>query len=171
MTPRRVTLLAATLALASSGLYVFVYLYRWEWHRAIMVGVLFLATEILLVAMTFAGRLRAIGERLERQDRDARTRTAGRHLRASPPEPHAPFQWLTDDDRMGVFVPVLLGAGVVLSAIAWVIERVALITAGPALDTGLAGRLAPLCLPETGLLERAAGPASPYDPHAVPGLQ
>jgi hypothetical protein len=45
-----------------------------------------------------------------------------------------------------VFVPVLMGAGVIMSGLAWVIERLARRTARPTLERGLAARLAPLTL-------------------------
>ena len=41
-----------------------------------------------------------------------------------------------------MFVPVLLGAGVVLSALAWVVDRVARLTAVPTMERGLARKLA-----------------------------
>ena len=47
-------------------------------------------------------------------------------------------------------------AGVVLSAIAWMLERVARSTATPVLETRLARRLAPLSLPPGGLLDEAS---------------
>ena len=40
--------------LVASGGYVLVYLYRWEWNRALMAGVFFLAAEIALVGAALA---------------------------------------------------------------------------------------------------------------------
>ena len=34
--------------MAVLGAYVFVYLYRWEWNRALFAGVLFVAAEVAL---------------------------------------------------------------------------------------------------------------------------
>jgi hypothetical protein len=59
---------------------------------------------------------------------------------------------------MGVFVPVLMGMGVVASALAWVIERLARATARPALERRLAARLAPLSWPDGGLVRAAEEP-------------
>lgn len=47
-----------------------------------------------------------------------------------PFEPARPFAWLSEHTYdLNVFVPVLLGAGAMLSALAWVVERVAAATA------------------------------------------
>jgi hypothetical protein len=57
-----------------------------------------------------------------------------------------------------VFIPVLLGAGALLSGLAWVVERLARATAGRAAEHGLAGRLAALDLPADGLLDGGTDP-------------
>ena len=57
-----------------------------------------------------------------------------------------------------MFIPVLLGAGAVLSALAWVVERVARATAGRAAEAGLASRLGRLELPASGLLDGGDDP-------------
>ena len=58
-----------------------------------------------------------------------------------------------------MFIPVLLGAGAVLSGMAWVVERVARATAGRAAEHGLARQLARrLELPSGGLLDGGADP-------------
>jgi hypothetical protein len=64
-------------------------------------------------------------------------------LRNPPPTPPRPFAWL-DRSQTNVFVPVLLGAGVVLSALAWVVDRVARLTAVPSMERGLVQKLAAL---------------------------
>lgn len=167
------------LAVGSSGIYLFVYLYRWEWHRALVAGVLFVAAEVALAAAAILDRLRAIEARLD----------AGAAAPAAAPAPGSPetlarlqeaqpdartnFDWLSrQSGEMSVFVPLLLGAGVVLSAIAWGVERVARATAGLALERGLAQRLAPLSLP-AGVFAGAPAPVAPRRsvvPHVVAGV-
>lgn len=56
------------------------------------------------------------------------------------------FAWLHDTSRTGVFIPVLLGAGMILSAIAWLVERLSGALAGATLDRRLADEI-PLDLP------------------------
>jgi hypothetical protein len=75
-------------------------------------------------------------------------------VREAAPEPRKPFAWLTPD-RTNVFVPVLLGAGVIMSAVAWVVEKLARATAGTSMERGLALRLEPLAPPAGGLLDRS----------------
>ena len=138
-------------ALVAAGFYIFIYLYRWEWNRAIMAGVLFIAAEIGLVAALILDRLKKMEERIN--DRQGAGMDLGtlKDLQDAAPEPRRHFAWLTDQDKVGVFVPVLMGAGVVISGIAWCVERFAASTARPLLERRLALRLAPLALPEGGL--------------------
>lgn len=64
------------------------------------------------------------------------------------------FDWLKADGGTGVFIPVLLGAGMVLSAVAWLVERLSGALAGATLDRRIAAEI-PLDLP---LGDRAARP-------------
>lgn len=141
-----------------SGAYLLVYLYRWEWNRAIVSGIFFVAAEVALATSVLSRRIRA----LERGSAPAPSPLVLDRLRAAAVERPHPFRWLRPDDtRLGVFVPVLLGAGVVLSALAYLVERVAEVTAVPVLDRGLARRLARLAPPPGGLAGTEVGPAPP----------
>lgn len=154
-------------ALGATGVYLFVYLVRWEWHRALVAGVLFVAAEVALASAAILDRLRSIQHALE-----VGPGPAGRpapvpepdpstlaRLRQSAPEARTSFEWLPrPGSEMSVFVPLLLGAGVVLSGVAWLVERLARATATPGLERGLAVRLAPLGLP-VGTLAGAPAPA------------
>ena len=151
-------------ALVAAGFYVFVYLYRWEWNRAIMAGVLFVAAEIALATALVLDKFRSVEKKLD----DAAGR--GRRLEsldaiedAAPPA-RRHFAWLGDQDKVGVFVPVLMGAGIVISGIAWAVERIATSTARPLLERRLAARLQPLALPAGGLTGTA--PLAPPLPAA-----
>ena len=68
------------------------------------------------------------------------------------------FQWLSRPDQLNVFVPVLLGAGVLLTGLAWLVERLARATARPVAEDQLAGRLARLRLPAHGFLDTGPDP-------------
>jgi hypothetical protein len=175
MSARRIAYAMVASVLAASGAYVFVYLYRWEWNRALMAGVLFVAAEVALAAALILDRLRSLEPRARNSGvtasraRDSRSRllrTREPAGQGGPVDPHVlarigqttpasrnHFQWLTRDaETLNVFVPVLMGAGVVLSGLAWIVERLAHATARPALERGLATRLAPLSLPHDGLV-------------------
>jgi hypothetical protein len=164
MYAKRIGALVGALTLAGSGTYVFVYLNRWEWNRAIVSGVIFIAAELALVGWLLADRLRVVNQRLDGlaaagTDRTGRLDASARALRAlreTGPAPRAGFSWLVKNEGTNVFVPVLMGAGVVLSALAWVVERLARATARPVAEKGLAQRMGTLALPSQGFLD--AGP-------------
>ena len=140
--PGTLARLGALAMLVVSGLYLVVYLYRWEWNRALVAGVFFLASEVAVVGMAVLDRLATV----VRNDRAT-----------APPPPGAArtngavnggngirFPWL-DPGRFSVFVPVLLGAGVLLSLVAWLVERLARATAptGPSPLLARLGATAP----------------------------
>ena len=152
---------AATLA--ASGAYVFVYLYRWEWNRALISAAIFLAAEIAVLGWLLSRKLDAIGEDIDAVARDldaVRTRRIARHLDAARGQPSAVFEWLRPDPEGGtrVFIPVLLGAGLVFAGLAWLVERLARVTAGRVADRSLAVRLSRLGLPAGGLLDDSDDP-------------
>ena len=141
--------------MAATGGYVFVYLARWEWNRALVSAAIFLAAELGLVALMLTARLQRVEQALTTVTvgTDPRVR---RHIHDAGRVEEAPrFDWLVQPEQRGVFVPVLMGAGVVLSAVAWVVERIARATVGPVAERGLSRRLGPLELPPHGLLHRA----------------
>lgn len=143
-------------ALLAAGTYVFVYLYRWEWNRAIMAGVIFISAEIGLVAALILDRMKSIEKKLDQRPPTDHYEDALRDIQESAPPPRRHFAWLTDSDKVGVFVPVLMGAGVIMSGLAWCVERLATSTAKPALERRLAMRLAPISLPAGGLTGSSA---------------
>ena len=120
---RRLAALGLTAATLASAAYVVVYLMRWEWQRATIAGVLMLAGEIALVGMLLHGKL----SRLAVDRPDGFTERARGHLAAVPePSSSTAFRWLEpQNDRLGVFIPLLLGIGVVASAVAWAAEQLA----------------------------------------------
>ncbi len=157
--------LAALLVLIGSGVYLVVYLYRWEWNRALIAGVFFVIAEIGLGIALVLARIGRMEERLSRPANTGAvlappTVSAGTyegvlgriHDTAPPRRDH--FSWLRGENQgASVFVPVLMGAGVIASALAWLVERLARATAQPVLERGLAARLAPLAWPDRGYTE------------------
>jgi hypothetical protein len=133
--------LLATVVLVMSGAYMLIYLYRWEWNRAIISGLFFLAAQIALATSMILRRLQAL-ERGSVVPADPRVLD---RIRSTPVDRPDPFRWLRPRATgVGVFVPVLLGAGVILSALAYVIERIAEATALPSVDRRLARRMSAL---------------------------
>ncbi|MGH2735187.1 MAG: hypothetical protein ACRDKZ_06390 [Actinomycetota bacterium] len=153
MITRRLVLTAGAVAAIGAGVYFFVYLYRWEWNRAIIAGIIFLAAEIAFAASAIMNRLSRMESRAE-LDRGERIRE---HLHAAPFTPRASFDWLTrSSSDLNVFVPVLLGAGVMASALAWVVERIAFATARPVVEEQLTTKLVTMSWPAEGLLGKPA---------------
>jgi hypothetical protein len=160
MTVQRLLALALRLlvgvVLVVSGAYLLIYLYRWEWNRAIISGVFFVAAEVALATSVILQHLRAVEQRSTVPDRRAGVLD---RVRSAPVDRPNPFAWLDPrSGRLGVFVPVLLGAGAILSALAYVVERIAEATALPIADRRLATRMAAIELPAGGL--RGGAPAA-----------
>lgn len=166
----RVAQLAALLVLIGSGVYLGLYLYRWEWNRALIAGVFVLISEVGLGIALVLQRLRRIEDRLGRPaaagtvlpppsiSAEGQDEVLGR-IRETAPAGRDHFSWLRGENQgMSVFVPVLMGAGVIASALAWLVERVARATAQPVLERGLAARLTPLAWPERALTEADTDP-------------
>ncbi|MFE6332526.1 hypothetical protein ACFVOK_04800 [Streptomyces sp. NPDC057798] len=164
---RKIAYVFGGLAAAGAGTYLVIYLYRWQWQRAMICGVLLLVVEVLLFGLVLLGRMARIEERLRDSDRRQRELAARQddalaRLRSAPEPEHSEsgrFRWLDEPaERTYVFVPVLMVAGVALSGIAWVVQRIASVTAKPA-ERRLAGRLAVLTAPD---------PAAPGDLEDLP---
>lgn len=147
---RRLGYFFGMLAFATAGAYLFVYLFRWEWNRAVMAGLFFIAAEVALVGAAILERIKAVEKHISAIGQTDHSELLAR-LQENPAPPKERFAWLTEGDT-NVFIPFLMGAGLVASGIAWVLERVARATAKPVLERGLAMKLTPLALPEGGLL-------------------
>lgn len=151
MIARRLAYVMLAVVIAASGAYLFIYLYRWEWNRAVIAGIFFIAAFLALAAGMLFERMNRIEEKIEALGRAQHEETLAA-IRDTAPEPKDRFKWLGSGDQMSVFVPVLMGAGVVFSGIAWLVEKLARATARPAMEEGLAFRLAPIALPQGGFL-------------------
>jgi hypothetical protein len=151
---RRLGLVVAGASAAASAVYTIVYLYRWEWHRALVAGIFLVVAEVALATVAVLRRLSDVERRLEslaaRPPAAPANDVLGR-VRESAPPPRPVFAWLTPQGT-NVFLPILLGAGVLASAAAWVVETLARATARPVLERRLAARLGVLALPGGGLL-------------------
>lgn len=143
--------------LTASGVYVLVYLFRWEWHRAVITGIFFLAAELALSVMVVLRRLSELEAQMERLAAGSRSTASSdpvlARLRSTAPEPSRPFAWLDPTSgTTNVFLPFLLGVGAVASAMAWGVEHLARHSAIPVMERRLAASLAPLALPDDGLV-------------------
>lgn len=160
MTARRALRLASGAVTAAvlvvSAVYLLVYLYRWEWNRAVISGVFFLAAEVVVATALVSGRMASLERRLDEVVSGAAGRSRGAANAAVEAEVdvhrESPFAWLDPaSGRMGVFVPFLMGAGVILSAVAFVVEKLSGAVASTAPDERPRARVGP-ALPAGGLL-------------------
>jgi hypothetical protein len=145
---------AASATMAYTGAYVFIDLYRWEWNRAAISGIMFVAVEVFFVSWLLTRRLRSI----ERDSPDRRDRIRSR-LRQHPAKSPVTFEWVRPNtSRTYVFVPLLMGAGVLLTGLGWVVERLGAATAGAGVDSSAVTVLARLGPPPGGLLDDSGDP-------------
>jgi hypothetical protein len=159
MNTRTLRTLLGGVTLAASGAYTFIYLYRWEWNRALMSAAIFVAAEVAVMGSLLAQRLKVVTERLDRMESPTPAQTVRlERIRSSAPPPRPTFAWLARPEQMNVFVPVLMGAGVLLSGIAWVVERLARATVTPVAERGLAAQLDGLALPAHGFATAERAP-------------
>ncbi len=141
-TTRRVGLSVAFVVVLVSAVYVVVDLARWEWNRAALAALVCVAALVVFSTTLILGYLTRLDQRL---DEATRRSVPVRH---APPEvterpvvgaPH--FAWLEPPRDRGVFVPILLGAGAILSFVASVVERVSGAVAQSTLGPGELDRL------------------------------
>ena len=139
--------LIGVVATLGCGAYVFVYLYRWEWNRALMMAAFFIAAEI---ALATALVLRAVAARQPQPTLPDPAVT--RRLRDSAPR-HDHFAWLgMEGDRTSVFITMFVGGGILVSGLAWALDRIAGRTAGRKMEAQLAEQLTTIAFPADGLV-------------------
>ncbi|MCZ4512912.1 hypothetical protein O3Q52_33080 [Streptomyces sp. ActVer] len=128
---------------------------------------LLLVVEVMLLGIVLLGRLSRIEERM--RDADRRQEDVLARLREKDTKPAGDrFRWLDEPtSRTYVFVPVLMVTGVLLSGLAWIVQRIASATARPTAERRLAGRLAVLAAPDPA---RDADPNSMADPDGMDDL-
>jgi hypothetical protein len=156
---KHLSLLLGGVSATATAFYLVVYLYRWQWNRALICGVLFVAVEVFLLGVLMLGRISRLERRIAAGDE--RAEDVRRRLEQARLDGADHFRWidaphLTGRTRENVFIPVLLGLGVVLSGISWLLQRIAGLTVTPATDRHLAGRLTGLTAPAQSA--RVAGP-------------
>jgi hypothetical protein len=160
--PRILARLLVIVVAVASGTYMIVYLYRWEWNRALISGLFFLAAEVAYLGMSLRDEIRGLASRVDALEAPGGSprSPAGDVTGARPARP---FAWLREmaSGQTSVFVPVLLGAGVILSGLAFVVERIAAFVAAPRADHRATPPSVALELPPAGLLGSAAATDRP----------
>jgi len=139
--------LAGIGTLIGAGVYMIVSLNRWEWNRALFFGLVVVIAEIGIATGLILRRL----TRLEHRGRiDPEIAEILRTTRRPSPDR---FAWLPKSaSKFNVFITFIVGGGLILSGIAWMVDRVAARTSTPAGEQRLAAQLGPISYPRGGLL-------------------
>jgi hypothetical protein len=143
--------LAGIGTLLAAGAYMLVSLNRWEWNRVLFFGLIVLIAEVGLATGLVLRRL----ARLEHAQHTVVDPAVTEILQATRPAHPDRFAWLkesTSGTGTNVFITFLVGGGVLLSGIAWVVDRVASTTSTPVGEERLARELGNISYPRGGLL-------------------
>jgi len=141
--------LAGIGTLVAAAVYMIVSLNRWEWNRALFFGLIVLVAEVGLATGLVLRRL----ARLESNHRDVLDPMLREVLRANRPASRDRFAWLKESpSQMNVFITFLVGGGVLLSLVAWLVDKVASTTSTPVGEQRLARHLGRISYPRGGLL-------------------
>jgi hypothetical protein len=143
--------LAGIGTLLAAGAYMLVSLNRWEWNRALFFGLIVLIAEVGLATGLVLRRL----ARLEHAQHTVVDPAVMEILQATRPAHPDRFAWLkesTSGTTTNVFITFLVGGGVLLSGIAWIVDRVASTTSTPVGEERLARELGNISYPRGGLL-------------------
>ncbi len=139
--------------------YMVVSLNRWEWNRALFFGLIVLIAEVAIATALVLRRL----ARLEGRQADAPISVIVRETRPASPNR---FDWLQDSTgQFNVFITFFVGGGVILSGLAWLVDRLAAMTSTPVREHQLARQLSSISYPRASLLVDDATVLA----HDVPG--
>ncbi|HEX6310693.1 MAG TPA: hypothetical protein VF152_03630 [Acidimicrobiia bacterium] len=139
--------LAGIGTLLAGGFYMIVSLNRWEWNRALFFGLIVLIAEVGLATGLVLRRLARMQYELKIDPEIVRI------LRETGPSSRDRFAWLRESaQQTNVFITFLVGGGVLLSAIAWAVDRIASKTSSPAGEERLARHIDAISYPSGGLL-------------------
>lgn len=132
-----------------AGVYSVISLNRWEWTRALYFGLVVVVAEVGLATGL-------VLRKLDRQEEaDAGERDEVRDILRRSRVSRDRFRWLAPDEvtsRSNVFITMMVSGGIVLSGLAWVLDKVAASTTTSLQEGRLAGDLTNIAYPNDGLL-------------------
>jgi hypothetical protein len=145
---KKLSLGALAFTLVLTGIWTALSLYRWEWTRALWMTMLFVVAEVALVGVLVMQRLRTLEEQIEDSRETAVVRRRAEGIPATDR-----FEWLKEStNRTNVFVTVLLGGGVLVSGILWVIDKLAGRSVASSHERRLAAQLRGISFPSSGFV-------------------
>jgi hypothetical protein len=137
--------LAGIGTLVGGAFYMLLSLYRWEWNRALFFGLIVVIAEVGLATGLVLRRIARLESRIDPAISDI--------IRATRPPSRDRFAWLQQSlERTNVFITFIVGGGIILSAIAWVVDRISSKTSTPLAEQRLGSALEPISYPRGGLL-------------------
>lgn len=143
-----VLVLIVTLIVA--GLLAWQALYAWEWSRAVWMTTAFVAVEVALVGVLVLGRLKDLAARMEKSEH--RDQVRHRLVESRPAAPDR-FAWLQESmGRTNVFVTFIIGGGIIVSGVLWIIDQIARRTVVTTEEGRLADDLQSIAPPRDGLV-------------------
>jgi hypothetical protein len=146
-----VTWLSVVAVLVVAGGYTVTYLFQWQWMRAQIAGIAFVAALVVASTLAILARIRRLERRLDLLTTLTLARTADPADPAAPGdppdvEPRPDFPWLAPATSApallalpllglarpedSVFIPVFLATGLVVAALASVVERISALRHG-----------------------------------------
>lgn len=124
----RIALLTVLVLAAGNALLS---LYRWEWQRALIAAVFFVAALVVLATLLVLRRLSGLEARLAELAAGAEPAGPPAGVPGAPRGAEEPFAWLRPPPgSTAVFLPILLGFGALLSLLALLVERLVAFTLG-----------------------------------------
>jgi hypothetical protein len=136
--------LAGIATLVAGAVYMIISLNRWEWNRALFFGLIVLIAEVGLATGLVLRKIETTNRR------DPETLSVLRQTRGPSPDR---FAWLKESNgRLNVFITFLVGGGIVLSGVAWIVDRLASKTSTPMGEDRLAEELDMIAYPPGGLV-------------------
>jgi hypothetical protein len=144
--------LAGVGTLLAGVFYLVISLNRWEWNRALFFGLIVLIAEVGLATGLVLRRLARLEHNLKGSAASATDPAVVQILSETRPARDR-FAWMREStNQMNVFITFIVGGGVILSGVAWLVDRVASKTSSPAGEERLARQLYPISYPSGGLL-------------------
>jgi hypothetical protein len=140
--------LAGIGTLLAGAAYTLISLNRWEWNRALFFLMIVVVAEVGLATALVLTKL----SRIDRAPRfHDETLTA---LKEARPELPDRFAWLKESmhGRTNVFITFVVAGGLIISAIGWVVDRIASKSSGTLAEARLAGDLRSIAYPPGGIV-------------------
>jgi hypothetical protein len=141
--------LAGVGTLLAGVFYLVISLNRWEWNRALFFGLIVLMAEVGLATGLVLRRLARMEHNLKTPPADPAVVQILSETRPGRDR----FAWMRETtNQTNVFITFIVGGGIILSGVAWLVDRLASKTSSPAGEERLARQLSPISYPSGGLL-------------------